>query len=164
VIIQSGESIVPLAVEAREADDDNAATEASNANDNNVEEDAGNDSSETSDTSVEEESKEEERVKEIETENIEEATTRSGRTSKPSARLIEEIGAIATGEFALGAMAQFDDANFVEQDDDDEDVMCEPERCYFDRMMAIDDGKIVSGEILPTAIEMHGGLEENFHQ
>jgi hypothetical protein len=56
-------------------------------------------------------------------------------------------------------MAQFDDANFVEQDDDNKDLMCEPKKRYFDRMMAIDDGKVVSGEILVTAIEMHGGLE-----
>jgi hypothetical protein len=130
-----------LAVKAGEADDDNAATEASNANDNNVEEDDGDDNSGTSDMSMEEESKEEETVERIETGNVEETTTRSGRTSKPSARLIEEIDAIATGEFALGAMAQFNDANFVEQDDDDEDLMCEPERRYLDCMMAIDDGK-----------------------
>jgi hypothetical protein len=30
--------------------------------------------------------------------------------------------------------------------------------------MVIDDGKVVSGEILATSIETHGGLEEAFHQ
>jgi hypothetical protein len=98
VIIQTGESIVPLAVEAGEADDNNTATAALNENANNVEENAEDDSSETSDTSADEEStEEEEKTEEIKTKTVEETTTRSGRTSKPSARLIEEIGAIATG-------------------------------------------------------------------
>jgi hypothetical protein len=54
----------------------------------------------------------------------------------------------------LGTMGTLDEGNYVNGDDDDNVLMCGPERRYFDNMMVIDNGKIVGGEILAITIEM----------
>eukprot|EP00980_Cylindrotheca_fusiformis_P015507 scaffold4406_cov54-Cylindrotheca_fusiformis.AAC.1 len=101
------------------------------------------DSSEESEESVEQSAK---------------TVTRSGRAVKPARKLIEEMGNISMGEICLAAVEKF-----VEEDDPEQVGVTEAEANYFDRMMEIDNGKTVMGEILATAIERNGGgTDEEF--
>jgi hypothetical protein len=57
-----------------------------------------------------------------------ETSKRQQQNQAEQANLVQDL----LKRLAQLAMDQFDDANFVEQDDNDEDRMCEPEQCYFD--------------------------------
>eukprot|EP00980_Cylindrotheca_fusiformis_P016350 scaffold4869_cov71-Cylindrotheca_fusiformis.AAC.1 len=68
------------------------------------------------------------------------------------------MGNISMGEICLAAVEKF-----VEEDDPEQVGVTEAEANYFDRMMEIDNGKTVMGEILATAIERNGGgADEEF--
>ena len=87
----------------------------------------------------------------IETDEI--TVERPGRVVRPPKRLIEEMGNISMGELNLAAMAKMELDNLIT-------AVSEPEQAYIE----IDEGKTLVEEILATASERDGVIEEEFKQ